>query len=162
VALVIGGSEGLGQLEDTARDVLASGLMTPVVACGRNHRLQRRLAQLPWAVALGWRSDLPAVMAAADCIIQNAGGISSLEALATGTPTLTYRPIPGHGLANARALDEAGLVPYLDQPSRLHLALREVRAGGRRPRLPDDAPDCLATLFRLLLDGASAPPHLAA
>jgi processive 1,2-diacylglycerol beta-glucosyltransferase len=162
VALIVGGSHGIGQLQETANDVLASGLMTPVVACGSNDRLRRRLARVPGAVALGWRNDLRALMASAACVIQNAGGMSSLEALSAETPTVTYRPIPGHGLNNALALDQAGLVPYLEGMPQLQSTLGDVLAGGGRRGLPDLASDCLDTIAGLLPGGTWLPPVIAA
>lgn len=162
VALIVGGSHGIGQLHETANDVLASGLMTPVVACGSNHRLRRRVARVPGAVALGWRDDLRGLMASAACVIQNAGGMSSLEALAAETPTVTYRPIPGHGLNNALALDQAGLVPYLEGMPELQAALGDVLAGHGRHGLPDLASDCLDTIAGLLPGGTWVPPVVAA
>ncbi len=164
VALVVGGSHGIGQLEQTALDVLATGLMTPVVACGNNHRLRRRLAKCPGTMALGWRSDLRALMTAADCVIQNSGGMSSLEALAGGTATLTYRPIPGHGLTNALGLDRAGLVPYLKGMSQLKAALSDVLTGAHRRGLPEPEPagDCLAVITGLLRGSDSLDPEIAA
>ena len=52
--------------------------------------------------------------------------MTSLESLAAGTPTLTYRPIPGHGTTNARALDLAGLVPWVADVDELSSALVRV------------------------------------
>jgi UDP-N-acetylglucosamine:LPS N-acetylglucosamine transferase len=162
VALIVGGSHGIGQLQETAKDVLASGLMTPVVACGSNRRLRRRLVRVTGAVALGWRDDLRALMASATCVIQNAGGMSSLEALAAETPTVTYRPIPGHGLNNALALDRAGLVPYLAGMPELQAALGDVLQGGGRHGLPHLAGDCLHAIAGLLPGGTWLPPVIAA
>ncbi|HEX3929874.1 MAG TPA: glycosyltransferase [Nocardioides sp.] len=124
VALVVGGSRGVGELLEAALDVLETGLCTPVVACGTNARLRRRLARIPGVVALGWRSDLARLMADADCVIQNAGGITSLEALAVGTPIVSYRPVPGHGVTNAQALDRAHRIPYVTSREGLASALR--------------------------------------
>ncbi|MER7556555.1 galactosyldiacylglycerol synthase [Nocardioides sp. NPDC126508] len=109
--LVTGGSLGMGQLRATARDLLARTEMTPVVLCGTDARLRRRLARIPGVVALGWRDDVPDLMVACDCVVQNAGGFTSLEALASGAPVVTYRPLPGHGVANSANLEAAGLIP---------------------------------------------------
>jgi UDP-N-acetylglucosamine:LPS N-acetylglucosamine transferase len=163
VALVVGGSQGIGRLEDAARDVLATRLMTPVVACGSNRRLHRRLSRVPGVTPLGWRTDLQALMAAADCVIQNAGGMSSLEALAARTPTLTYLPIPGHGHENALALDRAGLVPHVRDAAALEAALGAVLQGRRRRwSLPQRGGDLLDLLAGLLPRPTTAPPELAA
>ena len=146
VALVVGGSCGIGELEQSARDVLATGLMTPVVACGHNSRLREHLASVPGVLALGWREDLTTLVGAAACVVQNAGGMTSLEALAAGTPTLTYRPIPGHGESNARALDAAGLVPWVADLDGLEAALTRVLLSPQERALPAGSPSVLEAL----------------
>ncbi|HEX4688546.1 MAG TPA: glycosyltransferase [Nocardioides sp.] len=145
-ALVTGGSLGIGELEEAARDVLATGVMTPVVACGSNTSLRRRLELVPGVLALGWRDDLPDVIASCDCVVQNAGGFTSLEALAVGTPVVTYRPIPGHGVTNAAGLEQANLAVWPRDPAALGDALRQVLVGGRHDRLPHDAPTLVGLL----------------
>ena len=144
--LVTGGSHGIGELEATARDVVAAGRVTPVVLCGNDDRLRRRLSRLPGVVALGWRDDVPALMTHSDCVVQNAGGFTSLEALASGTPVITYRPVPGHGVSNAVNLEKAGLVPWARNRDDLALLLAAAGGAPRRSRLPVDAPDLLDVL----------------
>jgi UDP-N-acetylglucosamine:LPS N-acetylglucosamine transferase len=143
---VTGGSLGTGDLERTAQDILAAGEMTPVVLCGTDGRLRRRLSRLPGVVALGWREDVYALMATSSCVVQNAGGFTSLEALASGTPVITYRPIPGHGIANAANLEAAGLVPWARRVDDLALLLSAARTAPRVDRLPADAPGVVALL----------------
>jgi UDP-N-acetylglucosamine:LPS N-acetylglucosamine transferase len=145
-ALVTGGSLGIGELEECARDIMDSGVMTPIVACGTNDALVERLSRVPGVIALGWRDDLPDVIAACDCLVQNAGGFTSLEALAAGTPVVTYRPIPGHGVTNAANLELAGLAPWPRSPQDLTRVLREVLAVGRADRIPHDAPSVVDAL----------------
>ncbi len=145
-ALVTGGSLGIGQLEEACRDILATGLMTPVALCGRDDALRRRLSTVPGVIALGWRDDLDALLAASDCVVQNAGGFTSLEALASGVPVITYRPIPGHGEANSANLEKAGLVPWARNPDDLALLLAAAKDAPRIDRLPSDAPDVVSVL----------------
>jgi processive 1,2-diacylglycerol beta-glucosyltransferase len=159
-ALVVGGSCGVGELEACALEVLATGVMTPVVACGTNRRLRERLESVPGVIALGWREDMTALVATASCVVQNAGGMTSLESLAAGTPTLTYRPIPGHGTTNARSLDAAGLVPWIVDPDQLGVALMQVLVSPESFALPADAPPVLDALARHLL--LEPEPQLAA
>jgi UDP-N-acetylglucosamine:LPS N-acetylglucosamine transferase len=71
---------------------------------------------------------MSALVAAAACVVQNAGGMTSLESLAAGTPTLTYRPIPGHGTTNASVLSRTGLVPWVAEAGDLATALRQALA----------------------------------
>jgi UDP-N-acetylglucosamine:LPS N-acetylglucosamine transferase len=122
--------------------------VTPVVACGSNERLRMHLEAVVGVVALGWRDDMPALVGSAACVVQNSGGMTSLESLSAGTPTLTYRPIPGHGITNARALDAAGLVPWLGSPAELEAALARVLVSPEALTLPMGAPSVLQVLDR--------------
>ena len=127
LALVTGGAEGIGSLERAATDVAGTGLAHPVVLCARNSALRDHLNGRTDMTALGWRDDLPEVLAAVDVVVQNAGGFTSQQALATGVPQVSYRCIPGHGETNAAALELAGLVPWARTlealPDALHTAL---------------------------------------
>jgi UDP-N-acetylglucosamine:LPS N-acetylglucosamine transferase len=55
---------------------------------------------------------MPSLMRACDLVIQNSGGLTSLEARQVGLPVITYRCLPGHGHTNARALERAGWAPW--------------------------------------------------
>jgi UDP-N-acetylglucosamine:LPS N-acetylglucosamine transferase len=134
LALVVAGAWGTGDVAATARDVAASGLATPVVACGRNAALRGTLARSGAGITLGWVDDMPTLMRACDVVIQNAGGLSSLEALAAGLPVISYRCLPGHGSTNAAALDQAGWVPWARRPEDLPGML--ATALGRPPQTP--------------------------
>jgi processive 1,2-diacylglycerol beta-glucosyltransferase len=138
LALLVGGSLGLGDVRTTVDDVVAAGC-TAVVLCGRNEVLRRSLPG-PGVVALGWRDDVHRLMQAADVLVQNAGGLSFTESLVAGLPAVTYRPIPGHGRANARVLADAGLAPWARDRADLARLLRSQLARGRTPQcFPDPA-----------------------
>ncbi|GGM50186.1 glycosyltransferase [Dactylosporangium sucinum] len=130
LALVVAGAWGVGQVERAALDIAATGLAVPVVACGRNDTLRRRLNRSGRVLALGWVDDMPGLMRACQVVVQNAGGLSSLEALAAGVPVVTYRCLPGHGAANAEVLDRIGWVPWLRGRADLAGGLRAALAGG--------------------------------
>jgi UDP-N-acetylglucosamine:LPS N-acetylglucosamine transferase len=132
VALLVAGSLGLGDLIPAVRAVVASGL-TALVLCGRNDALRRRVTRERGAVALGWRTDVHELMHVADVLVQNAGGLACTEAMVVGLPTVTYRPIPGHGRANARVLDAAGLAPWARTPAELGLVLNAALGRDRTP-----------------------------
>ena len=133
LALVVGGAYGVGDLEAAAADIAATGLARPVVACGHNDALRRRLALRPDIIALGWRDDMPEVIRASSCVVQNAGGFTSLEAMAAGVPVISYRCLPGHGTTNAEALEQTGLVPWARNPAELGPALGRAIASPRHP-----------------------------
>jgi UDP-N-acetylglucosamine:LPS N-acetylglucosamine transferase len=137
VALLGGGSLALGDVAPTARVITKSGA-TAVVLCARNEPLRRSLQRLPGVVALGWRTDVHELLHVADVLVQNAGGLSLTEALVAGLPAISYRPIPGHGRANAAVLDAAGLAPWAHTPEQLG---ELVRAAVGRDRTPAQFPD---------------------
>src|SRR3954469_10875182 len=138
LALLVGGSLGLGDVRTSVDDVRAAGF-TAVVLCGRNDTLRRRLTG-PGVVALGWRDDVHRLMQATDVLVQNAGGLSFTESLVAGLPAVTYRPIPGHGRANARVLDESGIAPWARDRAELARHLHAQAARGRMDqRFPDPA-----------------------
>jgi UDP-N-acetylglucosamine:LPS N-acetylglucosamine transferase len=116
-ALISSGSWGVGSVRETLELLASRPGLVPVVACGRNAALQRQLEQLVEthryrAVVLGWTDDMPGLMAACDVLVENAGGLTSLEAMRAGLPMVSFRPIPGHGRKSAATMDSAG-VSYL-------------------------------------------------
>ena len=138
LALLAGGSLGLGDVRTTVDDVVAAGF-TAVVLCGRNEALRRSLTG-PGVVTLGWRTGVHRLMHATDVLVQNAGGLSFTESLVAGLPAVTYRPLPGHGRANARVLDEAGLAPWARDRADLARHLHAQAARGRVEQcFPDPA-----------------------
>lgn len=146
VALLVAGSLGIGDLLPTVEHVVAAGVV-PLVLCGRNRQLQRRLQQVRGAVVLGWRDDVHDLMQICDLLVHNAGGLSFTEALVAGLPAISYRCIPGHGRANAALLEAAGLAPWPQEPDALQAAVSDVlRRERRRPHLSDP----VDTLFRVL------------
>jgi processive 1,2-diacylglycerol beta-glucosyltransferase len=83
----------------------------------------------PQLIGLGWVADMAHLLAAVDVVVQNAGGMTSLEARAAGVPMLTYRSVAGHGETNAAALHAAGVAPWVREPGLLGEGL--VQALGR-------------------------------
>jgi UDP-N-acetylglucosamine:LPS N-acetylglucosamine transferase len=150
-ALVVAGAWGVGAVEQTAYDIAATGLAIPVVACGNNEALHRRFDGSHHAVALGWVDDMAALMRACHVVVQNAGGLSSLEALASGVPVVTYRCLPGHGATNAAGLEAAGWAPWIRTFEELPSALERVFAD-EPPRIDvavEEPEDVIATIARL-------------
>lgn len=136
LALLVAGSWGVGPVREAATEVLNSGIAVPVVVCGRNRALADRMRQDGIEHAYGWVKDMPGLMQACDILVQNAGGLTSLEAFASGLPVASYRCIPGHGQANAAALEEAGLAAWIRGPDELKPVLAELLDGplGQRQR----------------------------
>ncbi|GAB1646410.1 galactosyldiacylglycerol synthase [Krasilnikovia sp. MM14-A1259] len=134
LAVVVAGSWGVGDIGATVRDIAATGTMLPVVICGRNGALRRRLAATGHALALGWVDDMPTLLRTADVVVHNAGALSSLEAMASGVPVISYRCLPGHGVANASVLEELGLSLWPRNPRDLAGALTAAAHSDLRAR----------------------------
>ncbi len=111
VVLVNGGSWGVGHLVRVAGR-LATGVDVVIVLCGHADRLRRRIDAIPGARGIAWTKDVVGLLAAADVVVDNAGGTTCWEALAAGRPIVVHRPIAGHGRLNAVALAEAGLAQF--------------------------------------------------
>jgi UDP-N-acetylglucosamine:LPS N-acetylglucosamine transferase len=133
LALIVAGSWGVGEVEETAADVTASGQAEPVVVCGENDTLRARLTDAGYRHVFGWVTAMPELMRACDVVVQNAGGLTTSEALASGLPVVTYRCLPGHGRSNAAVLDADGTVPWLRTPADLAPGLARALATARLP-----------------------------
>ncbi|NMH98401.1 MGDG synthase family glycosyltransferase [Pseudonocardia acidicola] len=131
--LVSAGSWGVGEAATTARWVARLEGARPVVLCGRNERLRRRIAGVAGCVALGWRDDLPDLFAGSAVLVDQSGGGTCAEAFAAGLPVVVHRPLPGHGRLGVRALAEAGVVSMApDGPALLEAVDRLRRPCGVR------------------------------
>jgi UDP-N-acetylglucosamine:LPS N-acetylglucosamine transferase len=158
VALVVAGSWGVGSVDRSARDIAATGLAVPVVVCGSNDALRRRLADDGRTIGLGWVDDMPTLIRACDLVVQNAGGLTSLEALTSGLPVVTYRSLPGHGRTNAAALDEAGWADWVRRRRDLTGALNRALATPPRPSI--GRCDAIETVVGIAARHRSPQPRL--
>ncbi|MFF3912223.1 glycosyltransferase [Streptomyces sp. NPDC001852] len=171
LALLVAGSWGVGPVRRVALELRDCGAAVPVVVCGRNETLAEQLRADGIEHAYGWVDDMPGLMHAADVLVQNAGGLTSLEAFASGLPVASYRCIPGHGLTNAAALDEAGAAVWVRDPADLKAVLYDLIGGplGEQQRAtglalfartPDRGPAAeIARVHRTgLSDGEQKPP----
>ncbi|MGH3794820.1 MAG: MGDG synthase family glycosyltransferase [Pseudonocardiaceae bacterium] len=152
VALVVAGSLGTGDVPHTVRTISSSGVAQVVVLCGRNKHLHKKLSGEDGVIALGWRDDIPDLMAAADVLVHNAGGLSVTEALTVGLPTVTFRPIPGHGVANAEVLADAGLAPWPKDESELIAVVRDHAAIRTDPAAVTRSRDTASMVLELLAE----------
>jgi UDP-N-acetylglucosamine:LPS N-acetylglucosamine transferase len=149
---------GLGDVEGTVEAVLAGGAAVPLVVCGRNEGLRRKLAGRLGPRALGWRDDVPDLMAASDVLVTNAGGLSFTEALVIGLPAVSFAVLPGHGEANAQVLDAAGLAPWARTEEELAEALTAALDPRRRQSRLMGPPSQVHDLVAGLATGTSPSP----
>ena len=123
LALVTGGSCGIGRLFESARDIAATGVATPVVLCGTNARLLGRVRERPrhGRARLG-RGHARAGVGRGRRDPERRRDDVAGDA-AAGVPMITYRCIAGHGETNAAALETAGIAPWVRDPDDLGVAL---------------------------------------
>ncbi|MBV9315168.1 MAG: glycosyltransferase [Pseudonocardia sp.] len=153
VILMVAGSLGLGDVPRAVREIAATKVAQILVLCGRNARLRAELDRREdGVIALGWRDDVPQLMAMADVLIHNAGGLTLTEALTAGLPAITFRPIPGHGTANARTLAEAGLAPWPADCAELADVVRQHASLRCDPSAVVRKPDAAQVVVGLLSD----------
>jgi len=155
MALVVAGSWGAGDVERTVRVLAGDRALRTFVVAGRNRPLERRLRRVPGATVFGWVPDMERLMAAADVVVENAGGLSAMEAIAAGAPVVSFGPIAGHGEDNVRVMAEAGisvlagddadLLGWARQLASDTPARRRLRAAGEAMWV-GDAADTLAEL----------------
>jgi diacylglycerol O-acyltransferase len=111
VVLVTGGAWGLGAVADGVESLLRiDGPAVHVVAvCGKNGQLEAKVRALQGVgrgalTVLGYISNMPEAMAAADVVVTNGAGVTVLEALRTPRPVVAFAPLAGHGIASTREM----------------------------------------------------------
>ncbi|XP_039117380.1 monogalactosyldiacylglycerol synthase, chloroplastic isoform X1 [Dioscorea cayenensis subsp. rotundata] len=113
--LLMGGGEGMGPIEATARalgdalfnETLGEPIGQMLVICGRNKKLANKLQSIDWKIpvkVLGFVTKMEECMGACDCIITKAGPGTIAEAMIRGLPIILNGYIAGQ---------EAGNVPYV-------------------------------------------------
>ena len=121
--LVVAGSWGVGDVVATVEAIGRSGEFHPITVCGRDDNLRAELEQGGYGTVIGWTDQMPALMTAADALVENAGGLTCMEAFAVGLPVITFKPIAGHGKDNAEMMARAGVNCYARDDDELHTML---------------------------------------
>jgi processive 1,2-diacylglycerol beta-glucosyltransferase len=115
MVVVSGGGWGVGDVEGAVREI-ASIPDVSVIVClaGRNEQLHERLgrdfAEEERVQVYGFTERMPEILAAADTLVHSTGGVTCLEAKATGTPVVSYGLPVGHARLNTRAMADLGLL----------------------------------------------------
>jgi UDP-N-acetylglucosamine:LPS N-acetylglucosamine transferase len=135
IALVTAGSWAVGGVEATVRLLAEDRGLLVLALCGHDEQLGARLRGMQRVRPVPWTPEAPTYLAAADVVVDNAGGLTCWEALASSTPVLLFRPLAGHGRFNAATLDAAGLARWVQRDDELVPAVAE--AVHRHGRLPD-------------------------
>uniref|UniRef100_A0A6N2KEK9 monogalactosyldiacylglycerol synthase n=1 Tax=Salix viminalis TaxID=40686 RepID=A0A6N2KEK9_SALVM len=128
--LLMGGGEGMGPIEATARALAGSlydeNLGEPIgqllVICGRNKKLANRLLSIDWKVQVkvkGFVTKMEECMGACDCIITKAGPGTIAEAMIRGLPIILNDYIAGQEVGNVPFVVENGCGKFSKSPKEI-------------------------------------------
>jgi UDP-N-acetylglucosamine:LPS N-acetylglucosamine transferase len=115
MVVVSGGGWGVGDIEGAVREFTAVRDVSSIVClAGRNEQLARRLRRTFATVrrvhVYGFTDRMPELLAAADVLVHSTGGVTCLEAMAAGTPVVSYGLPVGHARVNTRAMAALDIV----------------------------------------------------
>jgi processive 1,2-diacylglycerol beta-glucosyltransferase len=139
LAVVSGGGWAVGDLEGAVEASLEAGAELVVALCGRHEGVKARLEAdfggdervLVW----GFTDRMGELLAAADALVHSTAGLTVLEALVRGCPTVSYGWGRAHIRANNRAFERFGLAEVAPDRRALGPALRRALANRREPDL---------------------------
>src|SRR5580704_5292219 len=109
MVVVSGGGWGVGDIAGAVEEFTRVPEVSSIVClAGRNEQLHKRLshtfARESRVHVYGFTDAMPQLLAAADALVHSTGGVTCLEAKATGTPVVSYGLPVGHARLNTRAM----------------------------------------------------------
>ncbi len=121
--LLVGGGEGMGPLDKTARAIADTCYSASlVVVAGRNQALKERLEAHNWPIPThiyGFVREMPDFMRAADILVSKAGPGTICEALIAGLPMILYSRLPGQEDGNVSYVVSQGAGVWAPDSARL-------------------------------------------
>ncbi|KAI0511207.1 hypothetical protein KFK09_011832 [Dendrobium nobile] len=128
--LLMGGGEGMGPIEATARalgqtlydESLGEPIGQILVICGRNKKLANKLLTIDWKIPVqvkGFVTKMEECMGACDCIITKAGPGTIAEAMIRGLPIILNDFIAGQEVGNVPYVVENGCGKFSKSPKEI-------------------------------------------
>jgi UDP-N-acetylglucosamine:LPS N-acetylglucosamine transferase len=135
MVVVSGGGWGVGDVEGAVRELCRVPEVSSIVClAGYNEQLRERLGATFAAESrvhvFGFTDQMPQLLAAADALVHSTGGVTCLEAKATGTPVVSYGLPVGHARLNTRAMAELELLRLANDTAELREHVRASFAEG--------------------------------
>jgi processive 1,2-diacylglycerol beta-glucosyltransferase len=135
MVVVSGGGWGVGDIAGAVREFTRVEEVTSIVClAGRNEQLAEKLtaafAREPKVHVYGFTDKMPDLLAAADVLVHSTGGVTCLEAMAAGTPVVSYGLPVGHARLNTRAMADLDLLRLANDTDELREHVRASFAGG--------------------------------
>ncbi|HMH47530.1 MAG TPA: glycosyltransferase [Solirubrobacteraceae bacterium] len=152
MVVVSGGGWGVGDVEGAVREFIRVPEASSIVClAGRNEPLARKLrrtfAREPRVHVYEFTDKMPELLAAADVLVHSTGGVTCLEAMAAGTPVVSYGLPVGHARINTRAMAALDLVRLANDTKELREHVQASFAcepEAQQPALEDSGTDNLA------------------
>lgn len=134
VILVMGGSQGLGAIEEAVRSLSLDDRhgYQLIVVTGKNKKLFSRLSRAKHVKdkhgirIFSFVENISDLMEASDVIMTKAGGMTTAEALAKGLPMIIVDPIPGHERLNADYFVNEGVAVEIKDYSEMHRTINQL------------------------------------
>jgi len=153
VLLIMGGSQGMGPLQDLLERLQSMDIQT-LVLTGVNRELYRKLklrySRNRRVKIFGFTKTVHQLMDAADLLITKPGGLTSSEALAKGLPMIISNPIPGQEERNAAWLVRQGVAERADDLDSAVQVLDDLLQHPAKLRKMTEAANKLATPYASL------------
>jgi processive 1,2-diacylglycerol beta-glucosyltransferase len=139
MVVVSGGGWGVGDLEGAVREFIRAPEVSSIVClAGRNEqlaaKLRRTFAGEDRVHVFGFTDKMPELLAAADVLVHSTGGVTCLEAMAAGTPVVSYGLPVGHARVNTRAMAALDLVRLANDTQELRAHVQASFAAGNEPQ----------------------------
>jgi len=156
IVVVSGGGWGVGDVLGAVDAALSLEDSLVVCLCGRNESLRTKL-EARYATAQGrvraieFTDAMGDWLAAADVLVHSTGGLTVLEAVIRGCPTISYGWGRGHIRANNDAFERHGLAEVVSSPHALREAIaRALEAGRREQSSIADLPSAASLVLELV------------
>ncbi|OEU06991.1 UDP-Glycosyltransferase/glycogen phosphorylase, partial [Fragilariopsis cylindrus CCMP1102] len=118
--LIMGGGEGVGSLSQIVHELYISLTKNDIdaticVVCGRNEKSRGNVDIVP----LGFLTNIPEYMVAADILVSKAGPGTIAEAAAVGLPVMMTSFLPGQEAGNVDVVLESQFGEYNNKPTEI-------------------------------------------
>jgi processive 1,2-diacylglycerol beta-glucosyltransferase len=165
VVVMMAASQRLGHIVRILQGLLALRRpMDLVVIVGQNRRMKRTLEAFPGGECLRLRvlthiDWIHELFAASDLVVGKAGGLTTSECLACGTPMVIFKPYTGQEERNADFLLERGVAVRASQPFVVPPRIDELLAEPERLEAMREAcrrlarPEAAVSIARIVLAG---------
>ncbi len=147
VVLVSGGGWGVGDIEGAVQELHKLEDATIVCLAGKNEEVEEKLSSRfagdERVRVLGFTDQMPQLLSAADVLVHSTGGVTCLEAMATGCPVVSYGLPVGHAKLNTRAMADRDLLRLANSVDELreHVDRSAAERAAARADEPATAPE---------------------